>query len=282
MEKLVFENSYGNKITITNQFPYFLEEYDGIHEKSSELYGVSSAFGIGELYIGRSINKRNITITGVFKDNFISRRQYLYNVFPDNDEGILYYYENDFSAKIKCRVEKVDIIEAGPIRRFTISLMAFNPLFEEVEEHNVSLASWDGGIEFPLEIPEDGLEFGNKNDNVVATIDNPTKIETGLKIIFTASGKVVNPTVKNVNTQELLTLDYELEIGDVITITTGLNNKNIILERDGVQANINNYLAYGTKFLQIKSGLNNFKILADSGIENLTTEIKYSLSYEAI
>ena len=29
MEKLVFENSYGNKITITNQFPYFLEEYDG-------------------------------------------------------------------------------------------------------------------------------------------------------------------------------------------------------------------------------------------------------------
>ena len=60
MVKLVYENSYGNKVEFTYKFPYFLEQYEGIHEKVSELYGVSSAFSVGELYVGRSVNKRNI------------------------------------------------------------------------------------------------------------------------------------------------------------------------------------------------------------------------------
>ena len=282
MEKLIYENSYGNKIELTNKFPYFLEDYTGIHEKSSELYGVSSAFGIGELYVGRSINKRNIMIYGYFKNNFIERRQFLYNAFPDNDEGTLFYYEDDFSSKIKCRVEKVEITKTGPIRYFTISLIAFEPFFTDIEETIIPLASWEGGIEFPLEIPEEGIEFETKNNNMVAEINNPTKIENGLTIIFTCSGSVKKPSIKNIVNQEVLTLDYDLVIGDVVTITTGINNKNIILNRDGVETNINNYLLFGTKFLQLKPGQNNFKILAEEGIENLTAEIRYSLSYEAV
>lgn len=282
MERLVYENSYGNKIELMAKFPYFLEDYEGIHEKSSELYGVSSAFGIGELYTGRSISKRNINIYGYFKNRFVERRQFLYNAFPDNDEGTLYYYEDDFSSKIKCRVEKVEIDKTGPIRNFTISLIAFNPYFTDIDETIVSLASWEGGIEFPLEIPEEGLEFEAKNNNMVAEINNPTKIEDGLKIILTCTGSVKNPSIKNIINQEILTLDYELVIGDEVVITTGINDKNIILKRDGVEKNINNYLLYGTKFLQLKPGQNNFKILAEEGVENLTTEIRYSLLYEAI
>ena len=38
MVKLVYENSYGNKVEFTYKFPYFLEQYEGIHEKASELY----------------------------------------------------------------------------------------------------------------------------------------------------------------------------------------------------------------------------------------------------
>lgn len=221
-------------------------------------------------------------IYGYFKNNFIERRQFLYNAFPDNDEGTLFYYEDDFSSKIKCRVEKVEITKTGPIRYFTISLIAFEPFFTDIEETIIPLASWEGGIEFPLEIPEEGIEFETKNNNMVAEINNPTKIENGLTIIFTCSGSVKKPSIKNIVNQEVLTLDYDLVIGDVVTITTGINNKNIILNRDGVETNINNYLLFGTKFLQLKPGQNNFKILAEEGIENLTTEIRYSLSYEAV
>ncbi|CCY79430.1 putative phage tail protein [Mycoplasma sp. CAG:877] len=282
MEKIIYENSFGNKIELTDKFPFFLSDYDGIHEKNSELYGISSAFGIGSLYVGRSVNKRNIIIYGYIKDKFVERRQQLYNVFPDNDEGTLFYYEDDFSAKIKCRVEKVDIEKTGPVRYFTISLIAFNPYFTDVEETNLSIATWEGGIEFPLEIPSDGLEFDKKNNNMTVEILNPTKIESGLNIHFIATGKVKKPSVKNIATQEILTLDFELKIGDEIIITTEINNKNIILKRDGLEKNINNYLLFGTKYLQLKPGQNYFKILAEEGIENLTAEVNYSLYYEAI
>ena len=282
MEKLIFENSFGEKITMTDKFPFFLEEYDGIHEKTSELYGVSSAFGVGELYIGRSINKRNITITGIFKDKFIERRQFLYNVFPDDTEGTLYYYEKGFSAKIKCRVEKLDIIEGNAIKRFVVSLVAFNPFFEEIEEHILSLTAWEKKLSFPLIIPKNGLKVGIKAENTIASINNPTKIEAGLKIVFKAGGIVINPTLKNISNNEELSLDFEMKADDKIIITTAINDKNVLLERDGEITNINNYLKIGTKYLQIKPGQNYFKVSAKEGTKNLIVEISYSLSYEAI
>lgn len=282
MAKLIYENSYGNKIEFTYKFPYFLEHYEGIHEKSSELFGVSSAFSIGELYVGRSVNKRNIMIYGYFKDNFVERRQFLYNQFPDDDQGILYFYEDNFSAKIKCRVEKLTITESGSIRYFTISLIAHNPYFEDIAESNINLASWEGGIEFPLEIPDNGLEFETKNNIMIAEINNPTKVESGLTITFEFNGSVSKPSIKNIVTQELLTIDYDFIIGDKVLITTGINDKNIILTRNGSEININNYLLFGTKFLQLKPGQNNFKILAEEGMENIIARIRYSLFYEAI
>lgn len=282
MEHIVYENSFNSKIALKESFPYFLEELDGIHEKTSELYGVSSAFGIGEFYVGESVAKRNINITGYFKDHFRERTNFLNNVFKNNDEGILFYYDDDFSAKIKCRVEKVEIEKSGLIRHFFISLICFNPYFEETEEHLISLASWEGGLEFPLEIPEDGLEFETKNHNVAAIIENSTSIETGLKFTLTATGTVKKPSIKNIVSQEILTLDYDLMLGDEVTITTGLNNKNIILKRNNEEININNYLLFGTKFLQLRPGINNLKILAEEGVENLSTSISYSLLYEAV
>lgn len=282
MEKIVCENSYGQKINLEHKFPYFLEETSGLHEKTSELYSTKSAFGDGEFYVGRSKNKRNIVIYGYFKDKFVERKQFLYSIFPDDDEGTLYYYEDDFSAKTKYRVEKVNIDNAGSIRRFVVSLICFNPYFCEIAENKISLSSWEGGIEFPLEFNEEGLEFETKNSNTLVEIINSTKIESGLTIVFNATGTVINPTIKNIITQEVLTLDYTLEIDDIVTITTELNNKNIILTRNGVETNINNYLMYGTKYLQLKPGTNKFKISADSGIENLIVEMSYSIKYEAV
>ena len=152
----------------------------------------------------------------------------------------------------------------------------------DLEESKVALSEWGGGLEFPLEITDDELEFETKNEIALAEIENPTKIESGLRIVFYANGKVKRPTLKNIITQELLTVDIEMEIGDIIEITTYMNDKNIILKHDSVEKNINNYLLYGTKFLQLKQGTNKFKILADEGIDNLTTEIFYSIYYEAI
>lgn len=282
MERIVCENSYGTKGTFTDSFPYFLENYEGIHEKASELSSIQSAFGVGEHYVGRTINKRNIILYGWFKNNFTARTQFLYDLFPDDDEGTLYYYDDDLKAKINYRVEKVTISKTEPIRYFNISLICFNPYFTDIEETKVSLSEWQGGLEFPLEIIDDEIEFETKSQTTLAIVENPTKIETGMKIIFSATGNVINPTLYDITNKEKMTIDYHLQLGDIVEITTYKNNKNMTLYRNGEAININNYLLFGTKFLQLKPGTNSFKISADSGLNNLTTEIYYLTNYEAI
>lgn len=282
MEYIVCENSIGNKIKFSDSFPYFLEDYEGIHSKVSSLASMKSAFSIGETYVGRSVQKRNIILYGYIKDNFYERTQNLMNIFPDNEEGTLYYYEEDHSAKIKYRVENLSIDKKGAIRYFTISLICFNPYFEDIQENKAVFSEYIGGIEFPLEIIDDEIEFEKKVNNSIIEIENPSRIDSGLKIILNINGNVKKPTIKNIMNQENLTIDYEFKSGDEITITTFINNKNIILKRDGIETNINNYLLYGTKFLQLKSGINNFLIPAEEGIENILSEIYYSIYYEAI
>lgn len=282
MKKIECVNSFGIKGTFSRSWPYFLEKYEGIHERIAELQSVSSAFSIGELYIGENIQKRNIILYGWIKDNLFDRRQFLYNLFPSKDEGTLYFYEKNKSFKINYRVDSISIPDDGVTGYYTISLICMNPYFSEVNDKKETLSEWVGGIEFPLEFINDEIEFEHKETTTFVSIENPTPVNAGLKIVFTAEGRVKNPTLKNMATQESLTVNFEMEFGDVIEITTFINDKNIILKRNGQEENINNYLLYGTKFLELNPGMNNLKATADDGDENLITEINYNIYYEAI
>ena len=51
---------------------------------------------------------------------------------------------------------------------------------------------------------------------------------------------------------------------------------------DGTKTRINNSVVYGSKFLQVYTGGCTFKPIAESGFDNLMTEIVYSNSYEAV
>ena len=279
---LVYENSSGERVLLDKTFPFFLTQYEGIHEKVSELSGIASAFSVGEYYIGRNVPKRNIVINGYIKKDFYENRQKLYRVFNDNDEGTLYYYEGDKTAKIHCRTEKVTFDEVPPVLYFTISLMCFNPFFEDEVESVATLSQYDGGIEFPFEIINDEIEFETKQEEVSVEIYNPTNIPSGLRIIFNFKGDVSKPSIKNIDTQEVLTIDRDFKYGDRVEITTHINNKNIVMIRNGQSTNINNYLLFGTKFIQLNSGINTFTIFAESGGDHLDSEIYYSIYYEAV
>ncbi len=279
---LAYENSNKERILLDRSFPFFMTEYEGIHEKVSELSSIASAFSVGEYYIGRNVPKRNIIINGYIKKNFYENRQILYRIFNNNDEGTLFYYEDDKTVKIKCRTEKVTFTEVPPIMYFTISLMCYNPFFEDEVESKATLSQYSGGIEFPFEIENDEIEFEIKQDEVSVEIYNPTNIQSGLRIIFNFKGDVSKPSIKNIDTQEILTIDKDFKYGDKVEITTHINNKNIILTSEGKEKNINNYILFGTKFLQLNPGINTFTILANSGFEYLDSEIYYSIYYEAV
>jgi len=287
MKKIICENNNNNKVIFTYDFPFFLQAVEGLYSVIGNVTTVSSAFAIGESYSGTSIKKRNIVISGIIKDNFADRRKLLYSMFPLRTEGTLYYYENnnDKGKKITYIVESVEVEEKGIPRMFTVSLICPNPYFKDLEESKVAMATWSPKFCFPMISEKDvGIEFASKNITTMGTIINDTNIEFGITIHLVAHGNVTNPYLVNVETQEQILINIEMEIGDEIIITTQRGNKNIILVPDStkISKNINNLLEYGSKFLQMHTGINTIRAGAEMNEENLETNVYYSNEYEAV
>lgn len=283
---LIYKNHKGNMITFTYKPPFLLSICDGFHETVGTVNSVSSAYGVGTTWNGTSIGQRDLTIKGTITDNIQENRLLLYDMFPLNSEGTLYYYEGDIERKITCLVEKVSIPEKkGFTRDFSISLVCPNPRFSALAATILSMATWAPAFNFPLIIPEnEGIQFGIKNTTSMGTTENTTEIDYGMTIKFKANDTVKNPYLFNVTTRDIIQIEKTMSAGDQIIITTHIDNKNVIYKNavTGEEENINYLIMYGSKYLQVPSGTNTFRSGADSGEDNLETTIEFLPEYEAV
>lgn len=283
---LIYKNHKGDMITFTYKPPFLLSICDGFHETVGTVNSVSSAYGVGTTWNGTSIGQRDLTIKGTITDNIQENRLLLYDMFPLNSEGTLYYYEGDIERKITCLVEKVSIPEKkGFTRDFSISLVCPNPRFSALAATILSMATWAPAFNFPLIIPEnEGIQFGIKNTTSMGTTENTTEIDYGMTIKFKANDTVKNPYLFNVTTRDIIQIEKTMSAGDQIIITTHIDNKNVIYKNAviGEEENINYLIMYGSKYLQVPSGTNTFRSGADSGEDNLETTIEFLPEYEAV
>ena len=285
-KKIICKNSYGYKLEFGYSFPFYLDSYSGIHNYDGNVATIKSAFGVGVSYIGTSVNSREINLVIGFKDgaDLTTRKQQIINVFPLKDKGTLYYYENDIERKINYYVENVSLVRKANYVYYNINLLCPSPYFMDINETIATLQNWDKLLEFPLEIiDEEGIEFDNRNESTSIEIINNSHIPYGMTITFIANGQVVNPILKNNSTGEQLKLNYTLDTGERIVVTTYNNEKSIVhIESTGIETNINNSLVFGTKFLQIPNGVNKYVTDAEEGLANLDCSISYYNYYEAV
>lgn len=283
---LIYRNHKGDMITFTYKPPFLLSICDGFHETVGTVNSVSSAYGVGTTWNGTSIGQRDLTIKGTITDNVQENRLLLYDMFPLNSEGTLYYYEGDIERKITCLVEKVSIPEKkGFTRDFSISLVCPNPRFSALAATILSMATWTPAFKFKLVIPKNkGIKFGTKNTTSMGTTENTTEIDYGMTIKFKANDTVKNPYLFNVTTRDIIQIEKTMSAGDQIIITTHIDNKNVIYKNavTGEEENINYLIMYGSKYLQVPSGTNTFRSGADSGEDNLETTIEFLPEYEAV
>lgn len=283
---LIYKNHKGDMITFTYKPPFLLSICDGFHETVGTVNSVSSAYGVGTTWNGTSIGQRDLTIKGTITDNIQENRLLLYDMFPLNSEGTLYYYEGDIERKITCLVEKVSIPEKkGFTRDFSISLVCPNPRFSALAATILSMATWIPAFKFKLVIPKNkGIKFGTKNTTSMGTTENTTEIDYGMTIKFKANDTVKNPYLFNVTTRDIIQIEKTMSVGDQIIITTHIDNKNVIYKNavTGEEENINYLIMYGSKYLQVPSGTNTFRSGADSGEDNLETTIEFLPEYEAV
>lgn len=162
-------------------------------------------------------------------------------------------------------------------QRVLLQFIATDPFIYTSESVSTDIALWIGAFEFPLEIPETGIEMGYRSESLFADVFNEGHEVIGMIIEFRALGTVVNPSLRNVNTQEELKLNFTMQGGDLIEVDTRKGKRSIILTRNNEKTNIFNTLAFETStFLQLEPGDNLFRYDADDNLDNLEVRIKHT------
>lgn len=271
--------------------PFLLATVDGLYQSQNTLFDTDNTMTDGATYQGSVAKKRNIVLyvmDNPSSSNFIynqNNRDLLYSLFRKNEEGTLIYKENGKARKINYYAESVKRANKGS-RLFSISLICPNPMFTDEVEHMVSMANWIDNFEFIHEFIEAGEEFSYRSNERLVKIENDTAASNiGLTITISATGGIENPSVTHVETEKSIHIGstskpFTMSRGDLLTITTGLNNKHVKLTSQGITTEVNEYLTEDSEFIQLMFGENSIAYDADVGEEYMVVEIKYAYEYE--
>lgn len=153
-----------------------------------------------------------------------------------------------------------------------------DPYIYEKEAKSVDVALWIPMFEFPLEIPEEGIEMGQRSQSLIVNVLNDGQQPTGMTIRFRALGTLSNPSLLNVNTYQSLKLNTGMIAGDLIEVSTYRGRRTVTLIRNNIRMDIFNSLDFPDNaiFLQLEIGDNLFRYDADDGLDNLEVSMNFN------
>ena len=168
--------------------------------------------------------------------------------------------------------------------KFEIAGLAANPLFKDTNTTNVPIAGMLGMFHFPMMLSaiDNGMPtvmMGLRQPSLIVNISNTGSVQTGMNIVFEATGTVVNPSLINIYTQEQFKINKTLVAGEIVVVSTTIGEKKIVGTLNGVSSNYFKYRDLRSSWLQLDTGDNAFKYDADNGIDSLNCTIEYSNKY---
>lgn len=131
MQKLIYRNSKGQEVTLSNSRPFILESVGNVANTSA---GINTSYSAGQDGVSIdniSIKEKLLPITGgLVGDSFEDvdrKREYLTNIFNPKFHGELVYTNNAISRKIKGRVQDITFQDKiGSIQKFLIQVLVPN------------------------------------------------------------------------------------------------------------------------------------------------------------
>lgn len=282
MFTLKIENEFNAEKELTHNDSYKVTSITGLNPPGAAITTSTIAGFDGERYNSSRMEKRNVVITIVINDNvaetlnefnrLILPKRYLKTSYKTKEknvyiEGYVESFEYDhFSNKVKCQ----------------ISIICPSPYWIAQESEEKAMSPVVDLLEFPFSIPREGIAFCEKIGAKTEYVENNGTIETGAIIEINVTKKVENPLIENATTGQQMKLNIELYEDDHIAINTERGKKSIMLERNGTKSNILNSLTNASEWIQIMPGYNRFNYNADSGVDGMRLNIKYSTLYGGV
>lgn len=292
MEKLTYTNAAGTEFEFGYSAPYLLQQFSGAGGLEFEVQTVKAPYQDGSTYLDSLAENRELevilAILASSMEDLYERRRYLSQVFnPKLGAGTL-KYENDYHIR-ECEV----YLESAPIyptseehrqgrllKNCIIQMVATQPFWLDEYQTTEVLAAVIPCLEFPLEIPEEGIELGSHSDGIL-TIDNDGDVEAPLEFEF--QGPVEDPRITNETTGEYIELIVPLLAGESMRIITAFGQKTaVIIDELGAETSAFQYLNLNSSFFQLQRGENTLNFTASAGSDKAEITIRYRKRYVGI
>lgn len=125
--------------------------------------------------------------------------------------------------------------------------------------------------------------MGEVDTLATVSIPNDGSVVAGLTFELYAKKAVSNPKIIDYLTAEYMEININMQMGDLVTITTEQGNKTVTLLRDGVRTNIFNLLSKNSTWLQLDIGGGIYVYEVGTGTTiDLDVTIKHYDLYEGV
>lgn len=290
VNKIIYKNERGLSVELNRIGPLFLSSVEGFGGITTDTVLSKTIYQDGTT-VKRNILKERILTLNCYMcvDSEYQRstlKSKLYNIFNPKLKGSMKIFTD---AGISRSANNLMVIQSplfeddyetdNELVKFQIQLIMPLPFFEDMGENYYVFGDDIPIFSFDLEIPQSGLEMSSKNNSFIVNLRNSGDAEIPLKVIFKAKSNVVNPSIYNVYTKEFIKINKTMEVGEEITINTGIGNKRVESYLNGVTTNIFNLLDINSSFLWLDVGDNIIRYDAEELIEQLEVYIYYTNYY---
>lgn len=269
--------------------PFMMKSLEGVSSFKSEVSVSDNTMTDGAEYLGSVQEKRNIVISGKMLGDPLELKSRLYRCFNVGDVGTI-TLRDDSGEERKAEYYPEGVDADGtciPAKTFQISLICPDPALYAAEESVQEMANWVSDFTFPHNFVEDGETLGHRSAQRLLNIKNHAGMETGLTFEIRCDGEVTNPKIINAVTTERIEIGSErypftLHPGEVLTITTGTNDKHAYHTVDGVRKEVNQYVSEVSSFFQLENGSNSIGYDADEGEEYIAVAVRFRYKYRGM
>lgn len=290
INKIIYKNERGTSIELNRLGPLFLANVEGFSGIEAEPVSTTTPYQDGINISKNTLKERTLTLNCYLcvdtEQQRSALKRKLYNAFNPKLTGHMQIFTDaeELRGASNLRVVQAPIFNddyetSNELVEFQVQLIMPSPYFEDINENRVDFGNDIGNFFFDLEIEEEGKELSMKNNSIVTNIFNEGDTESPLKVVFKAKSNVKNPSIYNVYTKEFIKINKTMQVGEEITVATGIGNKRVESYLNGITTNAFNLLDINSTFMWLDVGDNVIRYDADDLIEQLEVYIYYTNYY---
>lgn len=279
MYDLTFISNNGETLRMNYENNIIISTVDGATGINVNLGTAQGYQQIGESIVSQSILGRDISISGHILNGDTRTKQKLLRVFSPFVSGRLVWENRYF---IDVTVQDTPTISQERHSDFIFRLKSGSPFWSSVTQVISENGKTTAEFRFPVNYATPH-RFGTKDGGLNFSLFNEGMVDSPLTVNIEGGADIVNPSITNVITGDILRFNGTLFTGEKLTLYTE-NGKIRVLKTDvaGVTEDAFGMLDDDSTLFNVKTGDNVFSATADEGALNMTVLLSFYPLYSGV